>query len=289
MNARRHTEDYYAILQVEPDASLTIIRQAYRRLALKYHPDKNPGNEDAARVAFERLLLAYEVLSDPHERLIYDRHARPKQRTYRPENPQDICYQVLDLLLSEQPQPALDAFERFLVKTNRRLDDLNLPFYLKYNEARDCEFLLAEAFENTSRFEDAVTLYELSLERERRRPYFREFTEEIVDRLKRLYFERFQRQIAVGIENGTWDGSFDNGMRAVFALGTTRRERAGYYKTLAERWADEQPAVAREALMRALDLAPKLGGVKKLCERLGVESHAWQPSVEPTNVVGDSV
>ncbi|MFH1560119.1 MAG: DnaJ C-terminal domain-containing protein [Chloroflexota bacterium] len=65
-------KNYYDILGVKRDASEKEIRQAYRRLARKYHPDVNPGDK-AAEVAFKEINEAQEVLSDPEKRKKYDR------------------------------------------------------------------------------------------------------------------------------------------------------------------------------------------------------------------------
>lgn len=64
-------KDYYAILGVSRDADLETIKRAYRRLALQYHPDKNPGNREAEE-RFKEISQAYEVLSDPEKRRQYD-------------------------------------------------------------------------------------------------------------------------------------------------------------------------------------------------------------------------
>ncbi|MCS7153774.1 MAG: molecular chaperone DnaJ [Bacteroidia bacterium] len=64
-------KDYYATLGVSRDADLETIKRAYRQLALKYHPDRNPGNKEAEE-RFKEISEAYEVLSDPEKRRQYD-------------------------------------------------------------------------------------------------------------------------------------------------------------------------------------------------------------------------
>ncbi len=65
-------EDYYELLNVSRSASHSEIKSAYRKSALKYHPDRNPGNKEAEE-KFKTLSEAYEVLSDKNKREIYDR------------------------------------------------------------------------------------------------------------------------------------------------------------------------------------------------------------------------
>lgn len=66
--------DYYATLKVGSGASSDDIKKAYRRLAMKSHPDKNPNNRKEAEANFKRISEAYEVLSDPEKRAIYDQY-----------------------------------------------------------------------------------------------------------------------------------------------------------------------------------------------------------------------
>ncbi|XP_040057346.2 dnaJ homolog subfamily B member 2 isoform X1 [Gasterosteus aculeatus] len=65
--------DYYNVLGVSKTASQDDIKKAYRKLALKWHPDKNPDNKEEAERKFKELAEAYEVLSDTSERAAYDR------------------------------------------------------------------------------------------------------------------------------------------------------------------------------------------------------------------------
>ncbi|KAH9925541.1 uncharacterized protein B0H18DRAFT_876978 [Fomitopsis serialis] len=66
--------DYYALLEVDDNATADEIRRSFRRLALIHHPDKNPDNIDDATKRFATLQQAYEVLSDDQERAWYDSH-----------------------------------------------------------------------------------------------------------------------------------------------------------------------------------------------------------------------
>ena len=75
------TRCYYEILSVEKTASQDDIKRSYRRLAMKWHPDRNPDNADA-EVEFKACTEAYEVLSDPERRQLYDRHGHEIGRAH---------------------------------------------------------------------------------------------------------------------------------------------------------------------------------------------------------------
>ncbi|CAH1238290.1 DNAJB2 [Branchiostoma lanceolatum] len=69
-------DDYYEILGVPRSATQADIKKAYRKQALKWHPDKNPDNKENAEKKFKEIAEAYEVLSDKQKRDIYDRYGK---------------------------------------------------------------------------------------------------------------------------------------------------------------------------------------------------------------------
>src|SRR4030081_1528689 len=65
--------DYYEILSIQKSSTADEIKNAYRKLALQFHPDRNPGDKSAEE-KFKEISEAYEVLSDGEKRRIYDQH-----------------------------------------------------------------------------------------------------------------------------------------------------------------------------------------------------------------------
>ncbi|KAJ8429389.1 hypothetical protein Cgig2_002011 [Carnegiea gigantea] len=93
--------DYYDILKVDRNAKEEDLKKAYRKLAMKWHPDKNPNSKKEAEAKFKQISEAYEVLSDEHKRRIFDQHGEqglkdmPQSRGssgrgYNPRSAEDI-------------------------------------------------------------------------------------------------------------------------------------------------------------------------------------------------------
>ncbi|KAJ7949981.1 DnaJ subfamily B member like [Quillaja saponaria] len=66
--------DYYKILQVDRSANDDDLKKAYRKLAMKWHPDKNPNNKKESEAKFKKISEAYDVLSDTQKRAVYDQY-----------------------------------------------------------------------------------------------------------------------------------------------------------------------------------------------------------------------
>src|SRR5688572_23837629 len=65
--------DYYQILEIPRDASDDDVKKAYRKLAMRYHPDRNGGSKEAEE-RFKQITEAYDVLRDGNKRAVYDRY-----------------------------------------------------------------------------------------------------------------------------------------------------------------------------------------------------------------------
>jgi len=118
-------KDYYQILQIEPHATLAEIKQAFRRLALVYHPDKNP-HDKYAEVLFNEIKEAYEVLTNPvrKENYLQQRwynQSIGKRRTAAPITPVSILKLVLEL---EQYVSRLDVHRMNKEGLSNYIDEL---------------------------------------------------------------------------------------------------------------------------------------------------------------------
>lgn len=142
---------HYEILDVSQDADGPEIKSAYRKLALKWHPDKNINNEELAKEQFQLVQQAYEVLSDPQERAWYDKHRE----------------QILRGSSSEFEDNCLDVFQYFTTTCFKGFNDDERGFYTVYSKVFDTlieeesEFFDdKEEFEAIPRFGNSTSNYD---------------------------------------------------------------------------------------------------------------------------------
>ena len=83
------TDDYYELLEVERTADDGTIKSSYRKLAMKFHPDRNPGDA-AAEARFKAISEAYDCLKDPQKRAAYDRFGKAAFQNGGGAGPQDF-------------------------------------------------------------------------------------------------------------------------------------------------------------------------------------------------------
>jgi molecular chaperone DnaJ len=122
--------DYYEILGVSPDTTDEEIKAAFRRLALRYHPDKNPG-DSSAEERFRLINEAYSVLGDPERRAEYDRRRAQRRRRARERRERRAEYvheprrrsfgDLLDKVSIRVPKPRPLGFGRLLLSFFRSL------------------------------------------------------------------------------------------------------------------------------------------------------------------------
>lgn len=84
--------DYYNILKVNKNATEDDLKKSYRKLAMKWHPDKNPNDKKEAEARFKQISEAYEVLSDPQKRAIYDQYGEEGLKDMPPSSSSGYSY-----------------------------------------------------------------------------------------------------------------------------------------------------------------------------------------------------
>jgi len=264
--------DHYITLDIEYNASDEEIKQAFRRLVKKYHPDKNPGSEKEAEKQFKLIINAYRTLSNPESKNKYDVKLMSRQKKYdflkkRRDNLQNrgkkdkayLCQLILFELTHQNPQKAIEIYDKLVSESSH----FSLDKYISDSDIRDCEFLLGEAYHKKGKLWEAARFYEKVLEREEKKAYFRGFTQEIKVMLKDVYI-----QFIVGAKTPE---EITVNIKKLLTLGLSRNDIAQAYKKAAEAYYKLNDLNdAEKALENAFQLKPKLTGAKKIMKNLGV-------------------
>lgn len=95
-------DKYYKLLEVNNNASLEDIKKAYKKLAIIYHPDKNPNNKEEAEKKFKEISEAYEILSNKDK---YARDPKFRQNNMPHINPHDLFQQIFSQMNMQENMP----------------------------------------------------------------------------------------------------------------------------------------------------------------------------------------
>ena len=280
--------DYYQILEVARDATAREIKSAYRKLAKRYHPDKNPERTAFAEKMFREVCNAYNTLRDRKQKSDYDRTLRTIERQQKSEEIYfdrlkriNQTYAKLELLLQallhHNYETGVSMYEQLQHHSQEIGKELRIDDFLSYEESRDCEFLIAEAYQKLGfsngnrssvldryrKIEQAMLMYESLLFAETRRPCFRHFIREVKDRLKFIYLYHFS------VEG--YDQTHPIPLTKIRELKLSKRETAWIYKKIAEFYVEiDRFPEARTVLRMAFELQPRLTGAKKICQTLNM-------------------
>ncbi|XP_077218807.1 dnaJ protein ERDJ3B-like [Tasmannia lanceolata] len=196
-------KSYYDTLQVPKGASDEQIKRAYRKLALKYHPDKNPGNEEANK-KFADISNAYEVLSDHEKRNIYDRYGEEGLRQNAASggrgggmNIQDIFQNFFGGGPMEEEEKIVKG-DDVIVELHATLEDLYMGGSLKV--WREKNILKPAPGKRRCNCRNEVYHKQIGP------GMFQQMTEQVCEQCPNVKFEREGYFITVDIEKGMQDG-----------------------------------------------------------------------------------
>ncbi|XP_010914541.1 dnaJ protein ERDJ3B [Elaeis guineensis] len=197
-------KNYYDVLQVSKGASEEQIKRAYRKLALKYHPDKNPGNEEANK-RFTEINNAYEVLSDREKRSIYDRYGEEGVKQHASSggrgggmNIQDIFNNLFGGGMAEEEEEAIPKGDDVVVELDATLEDLYMGGSLKVWREKN----VIKPAPGKRRCNCRNEVYH----RQIGPGMFQQMTEQVCEQCPNVKFEREGYFITVDIEKGMQDG-----------------------------------------------------------------------------------
>ena len=266
--------DYYQVLGVKWGASPSEIKSSFRKLAHRYHPDHDPvplqcGRTKVGAAKMRAAIEAYRVLGNESKRGIYDRRLRMeaalKRDAYRERllasKHQPHCRASLILydLLGGKADDALAAFEEGILQNGGFV----LSEYLPARDWLDCTVLLAEEYERRKRYTWALDLYDEVYRSKEAGKRYGEFYHEIRDRMRHLCCN-------VLAKNSSGEDAINYYARAL-KLKLTRAQAAYVHKKMAECYHEAGRAEeASAALKAALDLAPNIKGVRRICAKLAL-------------------
>ncbi len=260
--------NYYQVLQVQEGSDRDKIRNSFRKLAKKYHPDKTKTNGISSEDKIKLLIKAYKTLTDSEKRIHYDTQLQSinirdfyyKEKAKRGSGKYDLRSQakmVLNDLLNKNGPQAVKNYER-LKEENKEFE---LLAFLNLKDYLDCKFLLAEEYEEQGHYELAFELYEYVYQEENGNPARKHLLEEIKERIIRLSCKKLVKL--------TQPDTAITYLRRALNLRLSKNEEAFIYKKIADCYASSCDwDNALEKFNKALSLCPNLKGAQTLKNKL---------------------
>ncbi|KAL7226912.1 hypothetical protein ACSBR1_021892 [Camellia fascicularis] len=196
-------KSYYDILQVPKGAADEQIKRAYRKLALKYHPDKNQGNEEASK-KFAEINNAYEVLSDSEKRGIYDRYGEEGLKQHAASGGRGGGMNIQDIFSSFFGGGPMEEEEKIvkgddvIVELDATLEDLYMGGSLKV--WREKNILKPAPGKRRCNCRNEVYHKQIGP------GMFQQMTEQVCEQCPNVKYEREGYFVTVDIEKGMQDG-----------------------------------------------------------------------------------
>ena len=262
--------NYYDVLGLSRDASSAQIKQSFRRLAMKFHPDRNRSAPQWAEEKIRLIIRAYDTLIDDGNRSRYDltleqqlTRGRGVPEPGSKQNPQEPGIQaraLLQMLLDEKYEEAITFYQELLEKHGAQL---SVRAYLAERDFLDCLFLLGEAYEVQSNWTRALEFYEKVYNLERERPA-RYFLEEVKERIRDIYCKSLARRSSPTQAISIY--------KKILEMDVPKKSEAYICKKIAENYYKMgNIKKSKEYLSRAFELEPHLKGAQKICEKLGLQ------------------
>ena len=262
--------NYYQVLQVQEGSDRAEIRNSFRKLAKKYHPDKTKANGISSEEKIKLLIKAYKTLTDAEKRIHYDTQLQSNsiriRDFYYKESPKrgngkyDLRSQakmVLNDLLNKNGPQAVKNYER-LKEENKEFE---LLAFLNLKDYLDCKFLLAEEYEIQGHYELAFKMYEYVYQEEDGNPARKHLLEEIKERILRLSCKKLVKL--------TQPDTAITYLTRALNLKISKNEEAFIYKKIADCYvASGEWDNALERFNKALSLCPNLKGTQTLKNKL---------------------
>jgi len=262
--------NYYQVLQVQEGSDRAEIRNSFRKLAKKYHPDKTKANGISSEDKIKLLIKAYKTLTDSEKRIHYDTQLQSnnvrirdfyyKEKPQRESGKYDLRSQakmVLNDLLNKNGHQAVKNYER-LKEENKEFE---LLAFLNLKDYLDCKFLLAEEYEKQGNYELAFELYEYVYQEENGNPARKHLLEEIKERIIRLSCKKLVKL--------TQPDTAITYLSRALNLKLSKNEEAFIYKKTADCYvASGKWDRALERFNKALSLCPNLKGAQTLKNKL---------------------